>query len=73
MSITYLWDAISILDIIKYMNRSKTKNRKDRPVFEGIRKPTAPPTRKFGSEAPKEKRTPSLRKSKYKKPVEVDE
>lgn len=68
-----MWDAISILDIIKVVKSSKTKNRKDRPIFEGIRKPTAPPTRKFGGKAPEEKRTPSLRKSKYKKPVDVKE
>jgi hypothetical protein len=52
---------------------SKKKKQKARPIFETIRKPTAPPTRKFGSEAPEEKRRPSLRKTKHKKSPEPEE
>jgi hypothetical protein len=50
----------------------KKKKQKERLIFETIRKPTAPPTKKFGREAPEEKVRPSLRKSKHKKPVEID-
>lgn len=37
------------------------------PVFDSIRKPTAPPSRKFGNIVPEEKLRPSLRKVKHKK------
>jgi len=39
----------------------------ERPVFDSIRKPTAPPSRKFGGDVPEEKLRPSLRKTKHKK------
>ena len=38
-----------------------------RPVFDSIRKPTAPPSKKMGGEQPEEKLRPSLRKIKHKK------
>jgi len=48
-----------------------TKNRKpkpeERPVFDSIRKPTAPPARRFGKDLPDSVRHPSLRKEKHKK------
>jgi hypothetical protein len=43
------------------------------PVFDSIRKPVAPPTRKFEDDAREEKIHPSLRKIKHKRPPEVDE
>jgi hypothetical protein len=43
------------------------------PVFNSIRKPVAPPTRKFEDDAREEKIHPSLRKIKHKRPPEVDE
>jgi hypothetical protein len=49
------------------VSNKRKKKRDDRPVFDSIRKPTAPPTRKFGSEAPEAKLRPSLRKAKHKK------
>ncbi|MBL8180819.1 MAG: hypothetical protein JNL64_04340 [Blastocatellia bacterium] len=43
------------------------KNVKDEmPVFDNIRKPTAPPSRRFGAEKPDELARPSLRKAKHK-------
>jgi len=52
--------------------KKKKPKPEERPVFDSIRKPVAPPTRRFGSEAPEEKLRPSLRKVKHKKPVEIE-
>ena len=49
------------------VQRKRKTKRDDRPVFDSIRKPTAPPSRKFGSNVPEEKLRPSLRKVKHKK------
>jgi len=54
------------------MSRKQKKNAEERPVFDSIRKPTAPPGRKFGSDKPEAKRLPSLRKVKHKKTREYD-
>jgi len=43
------------------------KKKSEQPIFDSIRKPTAPPSRKFGEEKPEEKAHPSGRKQKYKK------
>ena len=48
----------------------KKQKAPERPVFDSIRKPTAPPSQKFGSEKPEEKARPSLRKAKHKKPTD---
>lgn len=45
----------------------KKKKKEERPIFDSIRKPVAPPTRKIGSNKPEEKVMPSLRKTKHKK------
>jgi hypothetical protein len=47
----------------------KKKKRPDRPVFDSIRKPVAPPSQKIGSNKPEEKAHPANRKIKHKKPV----
>jgi hypothetical protein len=49
------------------MKRRKKKDADARPVFDSIRKPTAPPTQKFGGERPEEKVHPTGRKAKHKK------
>jgi hypothetical protein len=41
-------------------------------IFDSIRKPTAPPTLKFGRNKPVEKQMPSLRKTKHKKEDELE-
>jgi len=43
------------------------KKKPDRPIFDAIRKPTAPPSRKFGKAKPEEKANPTGRKIKHKK------
>lgn len=51
------------------MGRKKTK-APERPVFDAIRKPTAPQGRKIGTEKPEEVIHPTLRKAKHKKRIE---
>jgi len=54
--------------------KKRKTNPEDRPVFDSIRKPTAPPARRFGEDLPDSVRHPSLRKEKHKKSeVERDE
>jgi hypothetical protein len=52
--------------------RKRKKKLDERPVFDSIRKPTAPPSRKFGTEITQEKLRPSLRKAKHKQDPELD-
>ncbi|MGI9034765.1 MAG: hypothetical protein ACR2GD_01885 [Pyrinomonadaceae bacterium] len=51
----------------------KKKKKPERPIFDSIRKPVAPPTQKIGQNKPAEKARPSLRKIKHKKQSEIDE
>jgi hypothetical protein len=56
------------------MKRRKVKKeakRKERLIFDSIRKPVAPPTRRMGLNKPDEKAMPSGRKAKHKK-AELD-
>ena len=46
---------------------SKKKKKPKRPIYDSIRKPTAPPSVKFGKDKPDEKVHPALRKTKHKK------
>lgn len=55
-----------------FVPKKKKAKRDDRPVFDSIRKPTAPPSRKFGDDALEEKRHPSRRKAKYKKDPTIE-
>ncbi len=50
---------------------SKKKKKTELPIFDSIRKPTAPPSRKLGHEKPQEKARPSQRKSKYKQKDDI--
>ena len=45
----------------------KRKKKPEQPIFDSIRKPTAPPSKKFGENKPEEKARPSQRKTKHKK------
>lgn len=54
------------------MAARRKRKREERPVFDSIRKPTAPPSRKFGPEKVEEKVRPSLRKVKHKKEPETE-
>ena len=48
------------------------KKKPERPVFDSIRKPTAPPSQKFGRDKPDEKANPAQRKVKHKKPSDSE-
>jgi hypothetical protein len=54
------------------MARKRRKRTDERPVFDSIRKPVAPPTRKFDDDAREEKIHPSLRKTKHKHRPDAD-
>lgn len=54
------------------MEGKKKKKTQPRPVFDSIRKPTAPPSQKFGGEKPEEKIHPSRRKIKHKKKDDLE-
>ena len=51
--------------ILAAMGRKKPADD-ERPIFDAIRKPTAPPSRVMGKAKPDEKARPSLRKVKHK-------
>lgn len=51
----------------------KKRKKPERPVFDSIRKPTAPPGKKFGEAKPEEKARPSRRKTKHKKKEEFSD
>jgi hypothetical protein len=51
----------------------KKKKTDERPLFDAIRKPTAPPSRKIGQDKPAEKARPARRKAKHKKTENADD
>ena len=54
------------------MTQRKKKTEK-RPIFDSIRKPTAPPSQVMGTTKPDERARPSLRKAKHKKKFDPKE
>lgn len=65
--------GIRISAILPCTMSGKKRDKEKRPVFDSIRKPTAPPGHKFGDDKPEEKAHPSGRKVKHKKKIEADE
>jgi hypothetical protein len=77
MSITHLGDVLfiggqapyverrGIFDIIRLVS-GRSKKKQKRSIFEGIRKPTAPPSRKLSEDKPEERAHPAGRTSKHK-------
>ncbi|MEP6849852.1 MAG: hypothetical protein ABI999_13430 [Acidobacteriota bacterium] len=53
--------------------KDEKKTKKERPVFDSLRKPTAPSSKKIGTERVEEKIHPSKRKIKHKKPDAPEE
>jgi hypothetical protein len=51
----------------------KKKKKDERPLFDTIRKPTAPPSRKIGEDKPDSKARPARRKVKHKKTENADD
>jgi hypothetical protein len=51
---------------------AKKRKKPERPIFDSIRKPTAPPSQKLGKDKPEEKIHPSRRKVKHKKKEDLD-
>jgi hypothetical protein len=54
------------------VNRRNSK-KVERPVFESIRKPTAPSSQRFGGDRPEERIHPTQRKVKHKKKPERED
>jgi hypothetical protein len=52
--------------------KKKKKKTTGQMLFDSIRKPVAPPTRKIGTDKPAEKARPSQRKIKHKKVEDLD-
>jgi hypothetical protein len=52
---------------------SPKKKKSPNAIFESIRKPTAPPSKKFGDEKPEQKVHPARRKSKHKRKATEEE
>jgi hypothetical protein len=50
----------------------KKKKKEERPIFDSIRKPIAPPSKKIGEAKPSEKVYPSKRKTKHKGRIDQD-
>ena len=50
----------------------RKKKKAPRPIFDSIRKPIAPPSRKIGKAKPDEKTRPSHRKIKHKKNEDLE-
>jgi hypothetical protein len=48
------------------------KKKRERSIFDSIRKPVAPPSQKIGKDRADEKALPSRRKAKHKKREETD-
>jgi hypothetical protein len=51
---------------------SKKKKKPARLIFDSIRKPTAPSTRRIGKNKPEEKIHPTNRKGKYKREEDLE-
>jgi hypothetical protein len=65
--------VVAASSVIISENMSERKKKKsERPIFDSIRKPTAPPGQKFGHVKPEEKIHPSRRKIKHKKKEDSD-
>ena len=51
----------------------KKKKKTDLPIFDSLRKPTAPPSKTIGQSKPEGKIHPSGRKTKHKKKEDASE
>lgn len=52
---------------------AKKKKKPERPIFDSIRKPVAPPSQKIGKNKPDEKADPVQRKAKHKKKTDSED
>jgi hypothetical protein len=56
---------------MKRISHKPAKKQGERPVFDAIRKPLAPPGHALGRAKPEERAHPSLRKAKHKPPAGI--
>ena len=57
--------------MVRRSSPRKTKRQQARPVFDSIRKPTAPPGHPLSRAKPDEVARPAGRKAKHKRPPDV--
>jgi len=69
----FLRISITFIPVIILRVKRKKKAARDMSTFDLIRKPVAPPTRKFGDDRPEERIHPSERKIKHKKKLSTSE
>jgi len=58
---------------VKKSGHKRGKKATQRPVFEGIRKPIAPPGHPLSNAKPDERARPAMRKAKHKRRPEGEE
>jgi hypothetical protein len=56
-----------LIHAVKKTGGKRAKKRDERPVFDVIRKPVAPPGHALGQAKPEERIHPSMRKAKHKR------
>ena len=56
--------------MLKKAGKKLAKKRRERPVFDAIRKPAAPPGHPLGHAKPEERAYPAQRKTKHKRRAE---
>jgi hypothetical protein len=59
--------------MIEEAENKGTKDNEERIIFSSIRKPIAPPGRAFSGSQPDIRARPSLRKTKHKKRISIDD
>jgi len=65
--------AVSGVSVIISHNMSAKKKKKpERPIFDSIRKPVAPPNQKIGTDKPEERIHPARRKIKHKRKDDLE-
>ncbi|MDQ4122675.1 MAG: hypothetical protein M3209_14650 [Acidobacteriota bacterium] len=73
LSTEYLQPAVAKSFFIMSNQKKKPKKDAARPIFDSLRKPTAPPSRTIGKRKPEEKAHPAERKIKHKKTQIIEE
>lgn len=52
--------------------KARKAKKKERPLFDSIRKPVAPSSKKFGQDRQDDRKYPTLRKTKHKKKAVIE-
>lgn len=66
-SVRFVSKNFQMVHAMKKTGGKRAKKRDERPVFDVIRKPVAPPGHALGQAKPEERIHPSMRKAKHKR------